>query len=569
VTVAVGTHSVVDAIMTVLRRAGVELLSAYPTTPLIDAATRAGIRPVLCRQERVGVGIADGFSRVADGGEFGVFACQYGPGAENAFGGVASAHADGIPMLVLPLGNAMVRRQVPPMFQSAAAFGPISKSYEVIARPGDVHDVMRRALSAVRNGPPGPVVVEIPFDVASRPARAGPDEQPVENAARPAADPADVERALDVLIDADRPVILAGAGVLRAGASAELVELAELLACPVVTTLSGKSAMPERHALSLGTATRVAPGPVVQYLRAADVVFAIGSSLTDHFLSPRLPEGARLIHATLNPRDLQKARHSDHPLFGDARLVLRQFVEAARERATRRPAVAEVGAEIEQSRTRWLAEWNPILSSDAVPITPYRVLHEFMQIVDPDTAIVTHDSGSPRDQIVPFYRAGGPNTYLGWGKSHALGGGLGLALGAKLAAPDKLVVHFQGDAAFGMTGLDLETAVRCSIPILSVVLNNSTMAIESSSLVDSHDAFNARDIGGDYTALACALGLPARRVERPAELADALHWAIRRTVDGEPALIEVITSAETRFSNRGAVSFSHELGAATREEGAA
>jgi thiamine pyrophosphate-dependent acetolactate synthase large subunit-like protein len=320
--------------------------------------------------------------------------------------------------------------------------------------------------------------------------------------------------------------------------------------------------MPELHPLSLGTATRVAPEPVVSFLRATDVVFAIGSSLTDHFLSPRLPADAEVIHATLNPRDLQKSRRSGHPLFGDAKLVLGQFLEAARDRAKVTRTIAEVAAEIEQSRERWLAEWNPILTSDDVPITPYRVLHEFMAIVDPDTAIVTHDSGSPRDQIVPFYRSGGPNTYLGWGKSHALGGGLGLALGAKLGAPDKLVVHFQGDAAFGMTGLDLETAVRCSIPILSVVLNNSTMAIETPSLVDSHEAFNARDIGGDYTALAGALGVRARRVDRPAELPGVFEWAIRKTLDGEPALVEVITSAETRFSNRGAVSFSQEEGAA-------
>jgi thiamine pyrophosphate-dependent acetolactate synthase large subunit-like protein len=562
VTVAAGTQAVVDAVVAALRRDGVELLSAYPTTPLIDAATRAGIRAVLCRQERVGVGIADGYSRVAPDGRYGVFACQYGPGAENAFGGIASAHADGIPLLVLPLGNAMVRRQVPPMFQSVAAFGRISKSYEVVTRPGDVHDVMRRALSAMRNGPPGPVVVEIPFDLALRAAPPAPDDELGDRAARPAADAADVERALDTLLDAERPVILAGAGVLRAGASAELVELAELLACPVLTTLSGKSAMPELHPLSLGTATRVAPEPVVSFLRDADVVFAIGSSLTDHFLSPRLPAGARVIHATLDPRDFHKSQRSEYVLFGDAKLVLAQFLEAAKERAPVARTSEEVAAAIERSRAPWLAEWNPILTSNDIPMTPYRVLHEFMQRVDPDTAIVTHDSGSPRDQIVPFYRAGGPNTYLGWGKSHALGGGLGLALGAKLAAPDKLVVHFQGDAAFGMTGLDLDTAARCSIPILSVVLNNSTMAIETPSLVDSHEAFNARDIGGDYTALAAGLGVAARRVERPAELRDVFDWAIRTTIDGKPALVEVITSAETRFSHRGAISFSHEEGAA-------
>jgi acetolactate synthase-1/2/3 large subunit len=148
---------------------------------------------------------------------------------------------------------------------------------------------------------------------------------------------------------------------------------------------------------------------------------------------------------------------------------------------------------------------------------------------------------------------GGPNSYLGWGKSHALGAGLGLTIGAKLAAPEKLAVHFHGDAAFGMTGLDLETAVRINAPIISVVLNNSTMAIETHSLVDSHREFGTRDIGGDYVAIATALGVDARRVEDPAELQEAFRWAATANRAGRSALLEIVTSAETDFINRQAV----------------
>src|SRR2546428_4635483 len=129
-----------------------------------------------------------------------------------------------------------------------------------------------------------------------------------------------------------------------------------------------------------------------------------------------------------------------------------------------------------------------------------------MRTVDPRDAIVTHDSGSPRDQLLPFYRAGSPRRYLGWGKSHALGTGLGLTIGAKLAAPEKFCVNFMGDAAFGMTGLDFETAVRCGTPILTVVLNNSAMAIEIPHLVVSHDKYGARDIGGRHARLGRAHG---------------------------------------------------------------
>jgi len=177
-------------------------------------------------------------------------------------------------------------------------------------------------------------------------------------------------------------------------------------------------------------------------------------------------------------------------------------------------------------RAAWLAEWTPTLGSAEVPINPYRVIAEFMRTVDPRDAIVTHDSGSPRDQLLPFYRAVPPRSYLGWGKSHALGTGLGLIIGAKLAAPDKLCVNFMGDAAFGMTGLDFETAVRCGIPILTVVLNNSAMAIEIPHLVVSHDKYGARDIGGRYADLGRAMGGWSERVERPEDIAGA--FAARR-----------------------------------------
>ena len=178
-------------------------------------------------------------------------------------------------------------------------------------------------------------------------------------------------------------------------------------------------------------------------------------------------------------------------------------------------------AELERVRAAWLAEWAPTLGSDEVPITPYRVIAEFMRTVDPREAIVTHDSGSPRDQLLPFYRAVSPRGYLGWGKSHALGTGLGLIIGAKLAAPDKFCVNFMGDAAFGMTGLDFETAVRCGIPILTVVLNNSAMAIEIPHLVVSHDKYGTRDIGGSYADMGRAMGGWSERVERPEDIAGA------------------------------------------------
>jgi acetolactate synthase-1/2/3 large subunit len=543
---------VVDAIARVLKVEGAEFLSAYPTTPVIEAAARADIRPVLCRQERVGVGIADGYARVKNGKSLAVFCMQYGPGAENAFPGVATAFSDSTPMLLLPLGHPRDRAQVFPLFSSARTYASVTKSVETIAVATQVVDVMRRALSLMRMGRPGPVMVEIPADVLGEDV---PDAlidayRPVKLTAA-GANASEVDVAARVLREARRPVIHAGQGVLYAEASDDLLELAELLEAPVMTTMEAKSAFPEDHPLALGTGGPAVTGATLSYLRDADVVFGIGCSFTRHGMAVTIPPGKVLIHATNDERDLNKNYAADYPLLGDARLVLRQFIDAVKAQGGRPAGRERVRTELARVRAAWLAEWAATLGSPEVPINPYRVIAEFMRAVDPRDAIVTHDSGSPRDQLLPFYRAAGPRSYLGWGKSHALGTGLGLVIGAKLAAPDKLCVNFMGDAAFGMTGLDFETAVRCGIPILTVVLNNSAMAIEIPHLVVSHDKYGVRDIGGRYADLARAMGGWSERVERPDDIAGAFARARKATESGQAALLEFITSQETRFSHRG------------------
>src|SRR5215467_5094946 len=342
---------IIDAISAILQREGVEFLSTYPTTPLIDAAAAIGIRPILCRQERVGVGIADGFTRITNGKRIGVFAMQYGPGAENAFPGVAIAYSDSVPMLVLPLGHQRDRVQVFPLFSSARTYDSVTKWVETLNQPEQVSEVMRRAFNLLKMGRPGPVMVEIPADVAL----ADVDEAIVQayTVVKPtcsAGNPQDITEAAQVLLQARKPVIHAGQGVLYAEASAELVELAELLQIPVMTTLEGKSAFPEDHPLSLGTGSGVMAGPVYHFLRQADVVFAIGTSLTRHGMATNMPAGKTLIHATNDERDLNKNYPADHPLLGDARLVLRQFIDALQSQGGPPGGRASVRAELGRVR---------------------------------------------------------------------------------------------------------------------------------------------------------------------------------------------------------------------------
>ncbi len=204
--------------------------------------------------------------------------------------------------------------------------------------------------------------------------------------------------------------------------------------------------------------------------------------------------------------------------------------------------------EITEVREGWMAEWRPLLTSNDAPLSPYRVIWELMHAVDPANTIITHDAGSPRDQISPFWVSTEPMSYIGWGKTTQLGMGLGLAMGAKLAKPEKLCINLWGDAAIGFTGMDFETAVRERIPILSILLNNFSMAIELKVMPVSTEKYRSTDISGDYAAMARAFGGYGERVTDPAQIQAAIKRGIEQTQAGKPALLEFITGKETRVS---------------------
>lgn len=273
--------------------------------------------------------------------------------------------------------------------------------------------------------------------------------------------------------------------------------------------------------------------------------------LTRHNITtPVIPPGKPIIHATNDARDLYKANDTALPILGDARLVLAQLIEAVRDRLGGKPRRTDARPTIARLKAEWLGRWEAKLRSTERPISPYFVMSEFMRVIPSEDAIVTHDSGSPRDQLLPFYVAKKPRGYMGWGKSHQLGTGLGLTIGAKVGAPDKFCVNFMGDAAFGMTGLDFETAARSGIPMTTIVLNNSTMAIETHAMAYSHEKHRTRDLGGNYANIAKDLGGWSERVDDPGEVGNAILRARKQNENGRAALLEFITSAETAFSHR-------------------
>ena len=535
------------AIAEIMKREGIEILCGYPVNHLIEYAANADIRPVMVRQERIGIHMADAISRVTSGQSIGAFCMQHGPGAENAMGGVAQCYGESVPVLVLPMGYARRLANIDPNFNSSQAMKAFSKSSEPINIAAEVCNIFRRAFTKLKNGRGGPVIVEIPADMWNEEVPEPLNYTPVLRT-RYGADPVHVKEAAALLIAAKRPVLYAGQGVHYAKAWPQLRRLAERLAIPVTTSLGGKSSFPETHPLSLGSGGLAVPRAVPKFLGDADVIFGIGCSFTETSFGIAMPKGKTIIHSTLDPAHLNKDVKIKYGLVGDARLTLTALIAACKSAgATKRDASA-VTAEIKSIADEWLKEWMPKLTNNEAPLNPYRVLWDLQNTVDVANTIITHDAGSPRDQLSPFWRTTKPHTYIGWGKTTQLGYGLGLAMGAKLACPDKLCINVWGDAAIGFTGMDFETAVRERIPIMSVLLNNFSMAIELHIMKVSTEKYRSTDISGDYAAVARAFGGYGERITKTEDIIPAIKRGIEQTRKGVPVLLEFITSKEVTIS---------------------
>ena len=537
-----------ELIARILKDEGVAEMTCFPNNPLIEEAAKLGIRPIMFRHERGAIMAADGYSRVSDGARFGVVATQNAAGAENAMGGIAQAFGDNVPILVLPGGYPLIERQVRPNFSAVENYRGIVKSVESIDTPAQIAPAMRRAFHALRSGRGGPVVVELTSDVCAGDV---PEAQqrygsPGRVRQQPARD--DVEAAVTALLAAERPMIWAGSGVLTAGATADLRELAELLAVPVFTTMEGKSAFDERHPLALGAGSRATTGAAHAWITESDAILALGASLTHNGYTQIVPAGKTVIHNTNAAEDVNKDTPCDVALVGDARLTIRALIEEARARTDGAGRASDAAAKLAEQHAAWLAEWTPLLTSDEAPLNTYRVIHEINENVDHETSIVTHDAGAPRDSMVPFFRATAPHSYIGWGKTTHLGFGIPLMIGAKLARPDRFCLNFMGDGAFGMSGLDLETSVRAGLPITTVLLNNGGMATYPGGFPTARTQFGVSHMTGDYAAIAEGLGAKGLRVTQPDQLSPAILEARKLNDDGRTVLIDVHSNYESKKS---------------------
>ena len=284
-------------------------------------------------------------------------------------------------------------------------------------------------------------------------------------------------------------------------------------------------------------------------MERADVVIAIGSSLTRTPFGPGVPADKVIIHSTNEPGDINKDYAARLGLVGDAALVIEALIEEIGRQGMRSSRSLEtLKGEISAVQKSWQEEWATEFDSDEEPLNQYRVIRDMMRVLDRDEVIITHDSGGPREQLLPFWQSTVAGSYLGWGKSTQLGYGLGLIMGAKLAQPDKVCINVMGDSSFGMTGLDIETAARNDIGILTVVFNNQMMAAERDVLKVSEVKYGALAVGGNYAKVAEGLGVASERVTTPAGIAPAFKAAVEQTRKGKPCLLEFVVKEGSAFS---------------------
>jgi len=540
------------AIAKILKAQGVECVFCFPTNPLLEGVAEEGIRIITGRTERHAIHMADGYARIKN--TVGVCIVQGGPGGQHAFPGVAQAYADSTPLLILPGGAARHRWGLPSEFNPVQAFQTITKWSDVINQAARIPAIFARAFTLLEMGRRRPVLLATPGDVAVE--EVGDFEFTPIKRARSAADPANVRDAIALIKAAKHPILFAGQGVLWADACDELLQFAEQASIPVMTTILGKGAFPETHALALGSAGPAVTGMVDHFLSRADLVIAVGAGLTRTLASREIPAGKKIIQISIDEADINAEYHVDSVLLGDAKLVLRQMIESlAPTMGGVDDAAKAVTREIADVKAKWLASWMPKLTSAETPINPYRVVWELNKIVDKDKTIITHDSGMPREQLSPFYETTRPRGYLGWGNAHQLGSSLGLIMGAKLAAPHKLAIHFLGDAGFSTVANDLETAIREKLPILTILVNNSTMAYYDQWIPRAIEKYRVTDVTGNYVQLAQALGCYAERIEDPEEIAAALRRGIEVVEGGQSAVLEFVTCAENVVSKWGSPYF--------------
>ena len=539
------TIDAATGIARILKQEGVEWVSTFPVCRVNNALGREGIPMVMMRDDRYAVAVADAFSRITAGRQIGVCTFQGGvnaAGMQYAYAGMAQAFEDGSPVLCItdgvPIGSSGNSQ-----FDVFNSMTTVSKWFGYIDKPERVPEFMRRAFTLLRSGRPGPVVLAVPDPTGTYDETADP-YHPVRGF-KTAPVPEDVALAVDLLANAQNPLIYAGEGVVYAGASQELVEFAEMANAPVVTTLKGKGVFPENHPLFVG----VRGDHVTNYLNKSDLILAIGSSLSPGRFSHGIPNAASktIIHCNVDELHVNKVYPTAQAVIGDARHTLQALANELAGRPSRSSRSAEdVALEVKTEREAGLAQYREAMASDEQPINPYRVYAGLMEVLDPHNSFITHESGNTRDQLSTVYDTLEPRGFLGWGNVSTLGFGWAASVAARIADPARPAVTVTGEAGLGYMLGNLEVALRHKLGVTVAHISNGGFAGYGPGFWGpGHDPFTHSVLGPDEVDMSKVigdLGFHTERVAEPSEVVPALRRALAANQNNQPAYIEFLCS---------------------------
>ncbi len=551
-----------EAAVRVLESEGADVLFGIPGAsilPFYAALRRSRLRHVLARHEEGATHAAEGYTR-ARAGRIGIAVGTSGPAGTNMVTGLYSAMADSIPILCIT-GQAPVAELEREYFQAvdvAAITRPVTKWSVCVKEPAQVPRVFREAYRIMRQGRPGPVHVDLPVDVQKAEIHYDPDLDAPLPVSRPVPDPAAIERALDMLCAAERPLIVAGGGVILAEAADLLVRFAELTQTPVVPTLMGWGVIPDDHPLQAGqvglqTQHRYGNATFLQ----SDFVLGIGNRWANRHTGSLevYRRGRRFVHIDIEPTQIGRIFDPDLGIVADARIALEMLIRAAEARA-REGRLPDRGAWVAacRERKRRMLRRDDF---DDVPIKPQRVFREMRRSFPRETRYVTA-IGLYQIAACQFLEMSWPRQFLVCGQAGPLGWEIPAAVGARLADPEREVVAVVGDYSFQFLIEELAMAVQYRVPFVTVLLNNAYLGLirqgekaydmdyEVQLGFENPHAPEIGDYGVDHVRAAEAFGALARRVTRPEELAPAFAWARaeaeRRRL---PVVVEVITEKVT------------------------
>src|SRR3954470_11954297 len=538
-----------------LERLGVEVifgLCGHTVIALLDALGKSRIRFVSTRHEQVAAHAADGYARAT--GKPGVVLTHLGPGLTNACTGVANAALDSIPMVVIAgdVPSYYTGRHPHQEFNlhqdadQSQIYRPFCKRVYRVDRAADLPRVMERAFHLATSGRPGPVLVDVPMDFFSADLPLDAFDQVPAEIARPALDPATAERIVQMLADAQRPLIYAGGGVLSARASQELTALAEALEIPVAHSLMGKGCLHEDHPLLLGMTGFWGTPVANDKCRTADVMLAVGTRLAEASSSswdPRFTFAApptRVIHIDADLAEIGRNLPTELGVVADAKLALAALATAARGRSHRdRGRIRE---EIKRGRRAFAEEWAHQWTSDQFPLRPERILSELRQAVPEDGFVVT-DVGWNKNGVAQQFPITVPGTFITPSGLATMGFGAAAVLGVKVAAPDRAAVALIGDGGFGANPNVVATAMEAGLNVVWVIMDNAAFGTIA-GLENMHYGTtfgcvferNGKPYRVDFAAMARAWGAHGVMVDSAAGLGPALREAL---ASDRPAVVQV------------------------------